>query len=306
MAYFKHSLLFLMMLGLMACAPAPATLTATPAPTLTPTPTLTPMPTPTSTLTPTSTPTITPTPIPGQPMPNGNTSRSWVLKFSDEFNGSALDTTKWNTCFDWGCFIDSNNELQCDTPKNVIVRNGIARLKAEKRKVTCLNHGSPVTHAYASGMIQSNTHFDFAYGFVEARTRGTQGKGLLPALWTVPSDLSWPPEIDILEIIGHAPTIAHLTYHYTFGGVETPSGDSYDGPDFSADWHTFGVYWEPDAIRWYIDGVERFNFTETKNIAAIKMYVIANLAVGGNWPGAPNPATVFPNYFDIDYYRVWQ
>lgn len=300
MIYFKRSLLLCLMVGLVACALMPAAPPTTPAPTLTPTLTWTPAPT----LTPI--PTQTPTLIPGQPLPNGNLARNWVLKFSDEFDGTTLDTTKWDTCYNWGCLIDSNNEMECYMPENVIVGEGMVRLMAEKRQVTCLNHSQQVTQGYASGMIQSNGHFDFSYGFVEARTRGTQGKGLWPALWTIPSDLSWPPEIDILEIIGHGPTVAHLTYHYTFGGVETGMGESYDGPDFSADWHTFGVYWQPDAIRWYIDGVERFHFTETKYITGVKMYVIANLAVGGNWPGAPSDSTVFPNYFDVDYYRVWQ
>jgi len=300
MIYFKRSLSLYLIFGLVACASMPATPTPTPAPTLTPT--LTPLPTLTLTPLPTETPTL----IPGQPLPNGNLDRNWVLKFSDEFEGEALDATKWDTCYDWGCLIDSNNELECYVPENVIVGDGYVRLMAEERQVTCLNHDQPITQNYASGMIQSNKSFDFSYGFVEARTRGTAGKGLWPALWTVPSDLSWPPEIDILEIVGHGPTIAHLTYHYTFGGVETASGESYDGSDFSTDWHTFGVYWEPDAIRWYIDGVERFHYTEAKNITDIQMYVIANLAVGGNWPGDPGPSTVFPNYFDVDYYRVWQ
>ena len=36
------------------------------------------------------------------------------------------------------------------------------------------------------------------------------------------------------------------------------------------------------------------------------MNIIANLAVGGTWPGAPNIFTRFPAYLDIDYIRVYQ
>ena len=33
---------------------------------------------------------------------------------------------------------------------------------------------------------------------------------------------------------------------------------------------------------------------------------LANLAVGGNWPGMPDATTPFPGYMDIDYIRVYQ
>jgi beta-glucanase (GH16 family) len=36
------------------------------------------------------------------------------------------------------------------------------------------------------------------------------------------------------------------------------------------------------------------------------MYVIANLAVGGDWPGHPDRATWFPAELDIDYIRVYK
>jgi beta-glucanase (GH16 family) len=36
------------------------------------------------------------------------------------------------------------------------------------------------------------------------------------------------------------------------------------------------------------------------------MYLLANLAVGGDWPGNPDASTVFPGYMDIDYIRAYQ
>jgi hypothetical protein len=35
------------------------------------------------------------------------------------------------------------------------------------------------------------------------------------------------------------------------------------------------------------------------------MYLLANLAVGGDWPGDPDETTPFPSYFEIDYIKVW-
>jgi beta-glucanase (GH16 family) len=35
------------------------------------------------------------------------------------------------------------------------------------------------------------------------------------------------------------------------------------------------------------------------------MYLLANLAVGGTWPGAPDASTPFPATFEIDYIRAY-
>jgi len=47
-------------------------------------------------------------------------------------------------------------------------------------------------------------------------------------------------------------------------------------------------------------------FTDTTKIPALPMYILANLAVGGTWPGAPDSTTTFPSYLDIQSIKVWQ
>lgn len=292
-------------------------LVATPTRTNTPvSPTAT--PTRTNTLvSPTATPTRTNTPVGGVkrfylpliryerfvPMPVGGPGGVWKLKFSDEFSETTLDTTKWNTCYPEGCF-HSNHELQCYRPDNVLPNFGTLRLQARIRTVLCSNN---LTYHYTSGMLTTYGKYSFTYGYVEARTRGTAGQGLWPALWAIPANRSWPPEIDILEILGQESNRAYFTYHWGTPANRQQSGDSWLGSDFSTNWHTFGLYWGAEAMRWYVDGVERRPaFTQTTALASQPMYFIANLAVGGDWPGPPNSSTVFPNYFDLDYVRIWQ
>ena len=36
------------------------------------------------------------------------------------------------------------------------------------------------------------------------------------------------------------------------------------------------------------------------------MYLILNTSVGGDWPGMPDRHTVLPQYFQVDYVRVYQ
>jgi hypothetical protein len=94
-------------------------------------------------------------------------------------------------------------------------------------------------------------------------------------------------------------------HHLTEDGSRKSYGETWTGPDFSADWHTFAVDWRPDAVVWYVDGKERWRYTDPAHIPTKPMYLILNLAVGGAWPGSPDASTSFPSYFDIDYVRVW-
>lgn len=231
--------------------------------------------------------------------------------FDDEFNGTSLDRSKWTTCyfnFTVGNGCDHNQgELELYQLDEVLVNNGVLTLRAEKRTVKAANGK---TYNYTSGMISSGpandsspARFSFKYGYMEMRAKIPAGKGIWPAFWTLPTDLSWPPEIDVFEILGDAPNLIHMHYHY---GNNGDSGGEWTGPDFSGDWHTYAVDWEPNAIVWYVDGIERRRYTDAANITNKPMYLIANLAVGGDWPGSPDSTTPLPASYQIDYIRVWQ
>jgi beta-glucanase (GH16 family) len=270
-----------------------------------------PSPTPTTISTPVPSPTPTapqPTPISGQPQPVGQ-SGSWNMVFDDEFSSSSLDTTKWHTCFWWAdttCSIESQHELELYNPQDVSVQNGLLVLKAQKRDMVAWNG---TTYHYTSGMVMTGGRkgkitpgFTFTYGYAEARVKVPAGQGIWPAFWMLPANYSTRPEIDIMEILGNQPNVYHMNYHYIGGDM----GKTWTGPDFSTGWHVLGIDWSPSAIVWYVDGVERWRYTDTANISKDASYLLLNLAVGGDWPGAPNSSTVFPSYYQIDYVRAWQ
>jgi len=97
-----------------------------------------------------------------------------------------------------------------------------------------------------------------------------------------------------------------MTLHYSNAdGVHNSSSGEWSGPDFSAGWHTFGLDWQPNALIWYIDGMERRRYTNATYIPHERMYVTLNLAVGGDYLGPPDSTTPFPSYFEIDYAKVW-
>lgn len=245
-----------------------------------------------------------------------NPQASMNLVYSDEFNGSAIDTNKWTTCFWWdnnGCTIVTNHELEWYQPGNVLVSDGTLKLQARKSSPIQATNGH--TYNYTSGIITTgpktwdtgnSPKFTFTYGYVEFRAKVPRGVGLWPTLWLLPATMNSLPEIDIMEILGNDPTTMHMHFHYQKNGQEADDGVSWVGPDFSTDWHTYAVDWEPNAIIWYVDGVERRRFTDTAYIPKEPMYLLANLAVGGDWPGSPNAQTAFPSNLEIDYLRVWQ
>lgn len=238
-----------------------------------------------------------------------------MLIFQDEFSGNALDTKKWYPCYWWdkqGCTIISNNELEWYQPDDVLVSDGLLRLRARPHIVEASNG---ITYQYTSGMVSSGRGSSdlsapaglvIRYGYVEIRAKLPAGRGLWPAFWLLPDNNTSKPEIDVLEVLGHSPDTVHMAFHYRL-----PNGDAdrakytWKGPDFSADWHIFALDWQPDKLAWYIDGVERWRYTEAAYIPSVPMYLLLNLAVGGDWPGAPDEKTIFPAYYEIDYVRVW-
>jgi beta-glucanase (GH16 family) len=223
----------------------------------------------------------------------------WELTFHDEFDGDKLDTKKWMDSYpkDDRTHGNANGERQYYAPDGFRVEDGKLRLIAQKRPMG----GRP----YTSGMVTSFKSFGQKYGWFEIRAKFPKGKGMWPAFWLLPTDDSWPPEIDVLEILGHEMNKVYFTNHWRDAKGEHKShGTSFVGPDLSADYHTFAAEWKPGEIIWYLDGVERSRSKE--GVPDVPMYVLANLAVGGDWPGNPDETTPFPGYMDIDYIRVYR
>jgi beta-glucanase (GH16 family) len=222
---------------------------------------------------------------------------NWRLTFGEEFEASTLDLNRWMTTYsDGGRTLSGNQEAEYYADDAFEFQNGILRIRAEKRSMGGFN--------YTSGVITSYRSFRQQYGYFEIRAKMPKGKGFWPAFWLLPMD-RWPPEIDVLEVLGHQTDVVYLTNHWGADWQHHQSqGQWFQGPDFGSDFHLFGIDWEPDVIIWYVDGVERFR--SYIGVPQEPMYLIANLAVGGSWPGYPDSTTPFPSYFEIDYIRGYE
>jgi beta-glucanase (GH16 family) len=218
------------------------------------------------------------------------------LVFADEFNGTTLNTAVWNTAYWWGRGDTSRKELQYYAEDAFEVRDGLLRIVARPQA----NDAFP----YTSGIITSLGTFSQRYGLFEIRARMPKGKGLLPAGWLLLANRLLPYEVDIFEIPGDSGQHVYMTYHWRdTHGVNRQEYGVFDGPDFSDGLHTFAVEWSPSSLIWFVDGVERFR--SYQDVPPVPMYILINLAVGGEWVGDPDAATHFPAVLEVDYVRVY-
>lgn len=231
-------------------------------------------------------------------------NEAWQLYWSEDFNGNALDTDTWN--YDLGASGWGNNEWQnyTSSEENCLVSNGTLKITARK------NVNAPFI--YTSSRIQSNNKFEFQYGKVEARIKIPMGQGIWPAFWMLGANfetVGWPQcgEIDIMEHVNNE-NMTHGTVHWN------NNGHQYTGSSISLDpteWHVYGVLWDHERVRFYVDGTlyNEFVYSQNPNSTNIfqnPFFFILNVAVGGNWPGYPDDSTPFPATMEVDFVRVYQ
>ncbi len=247
-------------------------------------------------------------------------SQDWQLVWSDEFEADTLDTSIWEYMYGTGSQYGlpagwGNSELQyyTDREENIFIQDGKLHVRALEESYRTRN--------YTSARIRTINNADFLYGKIEIRAKMPKGQGLWPALWMLPTDNvygGWPRsgEIDIVEIIGHEPHVAHGTVHYgsapgaghaLTGGRYTLRNDS----TFNDSFHVFTIIWEPERIQWFVDG-NLYHFVWPSHLAPyhwpfdMRFHFLFNVAVGGNWPGNPDDTTEFPQEMVVDWIRVYQ
>lgn len=231
----------------------------------------------------------------------------WTLAWADEFNGTSLDTSKWNIEVNGNG--GGNNELQYYTarPENIRVTGG--ELVIEARKEAYMGK------QYTSGRITTQNKASWQYGRMEARLKIPTGKGTWPAFWMLGNSIStagWPAsgEIDVMEHV-NTEAFVHGTIHWS---NQNNAYSNYGGPsgnlDFSQ-YHVYAVEWDSSAIRWYVNGNKFHEVSIAGGVNGTSefhapYFLLLNLAVGGNWPGSPDASTVFPNQMRVDYVRVYR
>ncbi|MER3444354.1 MAG: hydrolase [Armatimonadota bacterium] len=244
----------------------------------------------------------------------------WRLTWADEFNlplGSPVDRSKWN--LETGGWGNGNSELQYYTESTLnAVHDGrnLAITALEQRRPGLRCWYGPCR--YTSARLNTRGKFEQRYGRFEARIKLPRGQGLWPAFWLLGNNIgtvSWPlcGEIDVMENIGREPRTVHGTLHGPGYSGGAGIGKPYTLPaDFADAFHVFALEWEPQELRWYVDGVHYQTRTPADLPEGARwvfdrpFFLILNLAVGGAWPGMPDATTRFPQRMLVDYVRVYE
>ncbi|MGA2870923.1 MAG: glycoside hydrolase family 16 protein, partial [Verrucomicrobiota bacterium] len=219
----------------------------------------------------------------------GSAYGNWNLVWSDEFNGTTINTNTWT--YDLGAGGWGNNELEYYTSSaaNSYVSAGYLHIAARQQSVD--------GHSYTSARMKSQGLFSFTYGRIEWRAQLPNGAGFWPALWLLGTNISnvgWPGcgEIDVVENKGSDLKMDQGSLHS--GSDETKIYHFFDG-DSVTNFHTYTLDWATNAMLFYVDG--HLYETQTNWSSSVGSYptpfnqpffILMNIAVGGNYLGNPS------------------
>jgi beta-glucanase (GH16 family) len=259
------------------------------------------------------------------------------LAWSDEFNGTVLDTVNaWS--YDT-IYPQPNAEQEHYKRACVEVSNG---------RLIIWSKLNTYGVQYASGKIDTHDKKIFTYGYFEAAIQGPIGVGKNgPALWSavwilgnsIHHGVGWPTcgEMELYEqrtcscivpanapqpvpaVAGDNEFIACCHYGVNGGASYHSCQHNYAKP-LTDRFHTYGVLWDTNYVKYYWDDTLFWgpNYptaaftTPSLTLAANQVafsspfYWIINAAVGGAYQGQVIDVSIFPTHMDLDYVRVYQ
>ena len=234
-----------------------------------------------------------------------------VLIFSDDFEGSALDQTKWVY------------ESKAGSAWNYYVANGTDQVEVKDGHLYVRATWDAATKTPKTGAVSTHSKFSFDYGEIEVKAKFTRaGQGGWPAIWMMPETplfQGWPDcgELDIMERLNSDQFIystVHLNTNYrpnpyTMTPAIDPTG-----------YNVYGMKKYPGKVEFYLNGVKTLTVTKPAVMPDPKawpydtdFYLILNQACADQgvsglefWPGLVNNPAELPFEMAVDWVRVYE
>ena len=235
--------------------------------------------------------------------------KRWVLVWSDDFNGTTLDASKWNhrsEAFRSERRQSGHRIRWRYEHDNVSLRDSYLVLRNTRDPL--ITDGADLVKAAA---IDSKGKFEQTYGYFEASVRiAPTADGMHSAFWLQndnryrtaadggvdgPSDGA---EIDILESVYTSDRYVWAV-HWEGNSIHADEGFA---PMHDGQFHVFAVAWTPDSYTFYADG-QRMAQT-SQGVSHSDGYVI--LSTGVSWQQGNARAGTFPNEALVDWVRVYE
>jgi hypothetical protein len=238
--------------------------------------------------------------------------------------GAPPDPDHWNHELGghgWG-----NDELQTYTDSVENARqDGSGNLVVTARREDATGPDG-IERDYTSARLTTEGKVEVQPGsYVEATIRPPVGEGVWPAFWLIGTNndrVGWPAsgELDVLEVDGGNPTLAHSRIHTASRsdpdrdipyGAHEPGGTVDLGHPLDGQPHRYGVYFDGAMVRFYIDREEHLALDADDAFASGRswpfgkpQYLVLNVAVGGI-AGDPSD-TSFPRAMTVGPVSIWE
>ncbi len=245
----------------------------------------------------------------------------WILSWSDEFEGTSLNTGNWEYMLGDGSSYGiqgwGNSEEQYYKSDNATVEDGNLVITAKRE-----SYGG---YSYTSARIRSKGKVTTTYGKIEARIKLPSGTGLWPAFWMLPEsnyeNQGWPHngEIDIMEARGRVTNQSSSALHYSddSNNHTWQTATNYLGFGTIEEYHVYGVEWTRESMIFYCDDNQFLTVTsdqwQTNAYSSSNdgpfdqpFHILINMAVGGSFDSYNSPDSSFQSAsMYVDYVRIY-
>jgi beta-glucanase (GH16 family) len=217
----------------------------------------------------------------------------WQLVWSDEFDGSQLDTNKWELLGDSkrrdGYWVKA--DAYPDGQGHLLLRT-----KKDGERYTC-------------GAIRTRGRFEHKCGYWVARCKLPKEPGHWPAFWLMCDGVGKignegrdGTEIDIVEIPWRNGQITMNLHWDGYGKEHQSAGTKTTLPGLLEGYHTFSLLWTPQEYVFYADGKETWR-SSAGGVSQVPEFIKITEEIG-SWAGDIKKASL-PDYFEVDYVRVY-
>lgn len=223
--------------------------------------------------------------------------KEYKLVWSDEFDGTEIDQTKWNyratgatrgyaVVAEDNCFLNGEGQLVIETRQD--------------------------GEDYFVGQVGTQNTYLATYGYFECRAKMNDELGPHVAFWlqspTYGQQIGNPAEsgteIDIFEY--HVNKGVNVVYHNLhwdgYAADHQHAGTEVYIDGVEEGYHTFGLEWTPEEYIFYVDGEETWRSTEA--VSQRSEYMILSAELTG-WGGDFSHSN-FPDPVVFDWVRVYQ
>jgi hypothetical protein len=217
---------------------------------------------------------------------------------TDEFNGSALDESRWHPRNPgW-----LGRQPAFFNPKNVSVREGMLHLEAKKETLPDAPKGY---HTWTTAAVKSVGRVRYGYFEIRARAMDSQASS---AFWFYDSTPEIWSEIDVFEIGARPqPNNYYMNTHLFYTLVENVHWHKsriWKAPyNLSKEFHVYGLEWDRDSLRFFVDGKVVREEKNTHWHQPLTLNFDSETFEG--WFGLPKDDAL-PATFSVDYVRAWK